>query len=99
MERLSLRKAIRKFYSDKGWFCIADVQSNKKLIKLLSCNTKLTRNRIRDEISGMLREKSVNGRSKKRDGDIYYDIKTTRRAEACKPQFSKIQRIALGLPF
>lgn len=97
MERLSLRKAICKIYSNAGWFSINEALSNKKLIKLLNCTTPLNRNRIRDEVSGMIREKVVDGRADKRDGDIYYNITEVRRTTCCRPQFSKAQRIALGL--
>lgn len=98
MGHLSLRKAICEVYSGKGWFSISDAMKNQKLIKLLTCSTPLTRNRVRDETSGMIREGVVEGKSKKQNGDICYSITVVKRTACCRPQFSKVQRIALGLP-
>lgn len=97
MEKLSLRKAIMKFYTGIGWFTLDKIIDDSDLINVLRCNTPLTRNRVRDEVTGMIREGVVLGKSKKENGETIYKIDGLPRRQTTMPQFSMSMRIALGL--
>lgn len=97
MELLSLRKALIKFYTGANEFTLDDVLSNNELIKTLRCSTPLAKNRVRDEVTGMIREKLVVGKITKRDDETFYEISGKPKQPSARPQFSKSMCIALGL--
>lgn len=97
MERLSLRKALLKFYEDGKAFTIPDVLSNNPLLKTLNCGTPLNRSRVRDEVTAIIREGIVPGKIDKTNGEAIYQLYRRRRGEMYTPQYSKTMKLALGL--
>lgn len=97
MERLSLRKALLKFYEGGDPFTIPEVLVNEALLDTLNCATALTRSRVRDEVTALIREGVVPGKVDKTGEEAVYQLHKRRRSEMHSPQYSKAMRIALGL--
>ncbi|CAL9961467.1 hypothetical protein VPHD85_0065 [Vibrio phage D85] len=97
MERLSLRKALIKHYEGGAPFTIPEVLNNKKLILELNCATALTRSRVRDEVTAIIRDGELPGKADKTGVETVYKFDRRRRGEVCSPQYSKAMKLALGL--
>lgn len=97
MERLSLRKALLKFYEGGDSFTVPQVLNNEELTAVLNCATALTRSRVRDEVTAIIREGLAPGKIDKTGSETVYKIMKRRRGEISVPQYSKAMRAALGL--